>query len=316
MRQLGLRLASVAGVLFGITVVAFGLLSLIPGDAAQAMLGIKATAADVAQLREKLGLDGPLVERYVRWLVRVLHGDLGTSISHEAPIVSLIAERAVNTAMLAFGSLLVAMGIGVPCGIASARRAGGPWDKVVLTGSLFGTSMPVFWTGIMAISLFSVLLGWLPSGGTYDLGAGPSVSQYLRHLILPVTVLGVSSIGVIARLTRSALLEVLEQDFLRAARAKGLGERVVVWRHALRSASLPIVTIGGAQVGYLLSGAVLTETVFAWPGLGRLMFEAIGTRDYPVVLGGLIISAVIVTLVNLAVDLLYLALDPRMRHVH
>lgn len=314
MRFASKRLGSLAVVLFGITVVAFGLIKMIPGDPAQALLGPEATAASIARLQEELGLNQPIYQQYWHWLSGVLQGNLGTSISYQEPVLELIGQRMTNTASLAVASLFVALAIGVPSGIASARGAGGVWDKIVLTASLFGNSMPVFWLGLMGIALFSVQLRILPSGGAYDILAGPSLAQYLQHLILPASALGLTSAGVVARLTRSALLEVLGQDFLRAARARGVRERTVIWKHALRSASLPIVTISGAQVGILLSGAVLTETVFAWPGLGSLMFQAIGSRDYQVVLGGLLVSAAIITVVNLIIDLSYTVLDPRMRH--
>lgn len=314
MRSVLLRLASLALVLFGITVVAFGLIKMIPGDPAQAMLGSQANAADVERLRSELGLDESIHQQYGRWLGGVLQGDLGTSISYQEPVTGLIGQRIANTASLAVGACAVALSIGLPVGIASARRAGSAWDKAVLTGSLFGNSTPVFWLGLMMIVVFSVKLDILPSGGAYDLLAGPSLAQYLEHLVMPAVALGVFSTGVVALLARSAMMEVLDQDFLRAARARGVRERAVIWKHALRSASLPIVTISGAQIGTLLSGAVLTETVFSWPGMGSMMYQAIGSRDYPVMLGGLLVSAAIITLVNLVIDLSYAVLDPRMRH--
>jgi peptide/nickel transport system permease protein len=308
------RVTGVVPVLIGVTIVAFGIITLIPGDPATAILGPQATGEAVASLRADMGLDRPLHVQYWRWLSDALHGDLGTSIRFGQPVAPLVVDRFVNTLWLAGAALLIATMTGVAAGLVAARRAGSVADRTIMFGSLLGNSMPHFWLGILLIVLFSLRLGWLPAGGMFSIREGPSLSQTLQHLVLPAATLGVIAAGVTARLARSAMVEVLSQDYIRTARSVGVREWVITWKHALKNGSLPIVTIVGAQAGFLLSGAVLTEIVFVWPGLGTLMFESIKQRDFPVVQGGLLLVAVAVTFVNLAVDLIYGLLDPRIQH--
>lgn len=308
------RLASVLPVLIGVTVVAFGIIMLIPGDPATAMLGSQASQESIAALRTEMGLDQPLAVQYWRWLSKAVTGDLGTSIRLGGPVTALVTERFVNTLWLAGSSLLIATGVGVTTGLLAARRAGSLADRIVMLGSLFGNSMPHFWLGILLIVLFALRLEWLPAGGMFSIREGPSLSQTLIHLILPAATLGLIAAGVTARLARSAMAEVLGHDYIRTARSIGVRESVITWKHALKNAALPIITIIGAQAGFLLSGAVLTEIVFAWPGIGTLMYDSITQRDFPVVQGCLLLIAAAITLMNLAVDVVYGVLDPRIHH--
>ena len=276
-------------------------MELIPGDAVQLMLGEHATKEAVAQLRDYLGLDKPLLVRYVEYLGRLAHGDLGRSILQHRPVIDELRDTWPATLELTVAALLIATLVGVPAGIVSATRPNSLFDTVARLGSLFGLSMPIFWTGLVMIVLFSLWLPWLPVGGRGS----------LAHLVLPAVALALPSIAVLARLTRSSVLEVLGEDYVRTARAKGLRDRTVVVKHALGNALLPIVTLLGLQAGQLMGGAVLTETVFAWPGLGRLMVKAIFSRDYVLLQGAVLVYALAFVLVNLLVDLSYGLLDPR-----
>lgn len=313
-RYLATRILSLLPVLLGASIVVFALLKSVPGDTASALLGPEATPRDVADLTKALGLDRPLPVQYVLWLGRAVRGDLGRSIQKSAPVTQLLVGRLRNTALLTGTAVTFAVCVGLPAGILSARKSGSLLDRAVMVGALFGNSMPVFWLGILLILVFAVHLGWLPTGGTFSLREGPSLGGMLRHLVLPAIALGLTSVGAVARLTRSAMLEVLERDYIRTARAKGLSDARTVWRHALGNAALPIVTIVGTQVGFLLGGAVLTETVFAWTGVGLLIYEAITTRDLPTVLGGVLFGALVFASINLSVDLAYGYLDPRIRY--
>jgi peptide/nickel transport system permease protein/oligopeptide transport system permease protein len=276
-------------------------LDLIPGDAVQLMLGEHATKEAVAQLREYLGLDKPLLVRYVDYLARLARGDLGLSIVQRRPVIDELADTWPATLELTIAALVIATAIGVPAGVISAARPNSIFDALARLGSLFGLSMPIFWTGLVLIVLFSLWLPWLPVGGRGS----------LAHLVLPAVALALPSIAVLARLTRASVLEVLGEDYVRTARAKGLRERGVVLKHALRNALLPVVTLLGLQAGQLMGGAVLTETVFAWPGLGRLMVKAIFARDYVLLQGAVLLYALAFVVVNLLVDLSYGLLDPR-----
>jgi peptide/nickel transport system permease protein/oligopeptide transport system permease protein len=276
-------------------------MELIPGDAVQLMLGEHATKEAVAQLRDYLGLDKPLLVRYVEYLGRLAHGDLGRSILQHRPVIDELRDTWPATLELTVAALLIATLVGVPAGIVSATRPNSIFDTVARLGSLFGLSMPIFWTGLVMIVLFSLWLPWLPVGGRGS----------LAHLVLPAVALALPSIAVLARLTRSSVLEVLGEDYVRTARAKGLRERAVIVKHALGNALLPIVTLLGLQAGQLMGGAVLTETVFAWPGLGRLMVKAIFSRDYVLLQGAVLVYALAFVFVNLLVDLSYGLLDPR-----
>jgi peptide/nickel transport system permease protein len=286
-----------------VTVVVFGLLHLTPGDPASLMLGEQATPEQIRDLRHALGLNEPLITQYARFLGQAVRGDFGTSIRAQRPALDVVLERLPATLLLAAGAFTFAVSLGMPIGVLSAVKRLSLWDHGSMALALMGQSMPVFWLGLMLIIVFSVHLRWLPVSGS----GGP------QHLVLPAVTLGTFLIGLIIRLTRSSMLDVLGQDYVRTARAKGLAERAVIVRHALRNALIPVVTLLGLQLGILLGGAVITETVFAWPGLGMVTVTAINQRDYPVVQCAVFISAVLVVSINWAVDVLYHFLDPRIR---
>ncbi len=298
------RLVLAVPTLVGVTLVVFALIRLVPGDPARLVLGLQASEEEVQRLRVQLGLDQPLPVQYARFLARLLQGDLGRSVVTGEPVLREIGARLPATVQLAVTSTVVATLAGVAAGVVSATRQYSWWDYAVMTVALFGISLPVFWLGLMLMLLFSVHLRWLPAGG-YGTPA---------HLVLPTVTLAAFSVAIIARMTRSSLLEVLHQDYVRTAWAKGLNSRAVVLRHALKNALIPVVTVIGLQFGGLLGGAILTETVFAWPGMGRLLVGAIVARDYPVVQGTVLVFAALFTLVNLAVDVLYAYVDPRIHY--
>jgi ABC-type dipeptide/oligopeptide/nickel transport system permease component len=267
------------------------------------MLGPNATAADVDALREKLGLNRPLVVQYATYMFRTARLDLGESIRIAQPAVSLVVERVPATAKLALTAILIAVAISFPLGIAAAIRPGGMLDGVVSVVSLLGQSVPGFWLGIMFILIFARSLRLLPSAG----------DESLAHLILPSVTVALPLVGVLTRLVRSGLLDVLDEDYIRTARAKGLTPRMVMWRHSIRNMLIPVVTVIGLQIGHLLGGAVITETVFAWPGVGLLLVDAITNRDYPLVQAAILFITGIFVTINFVVDLSYGALDPRVR---
>ena len=295
------RLLLSVPVLLGVVFVVMLTVQLIPGDAVQLMLGEHATKEAVAKLRDYLGLDKPLLVRYVDYVKRLVTGDLGRSIQQNRPVVDELAEAWPATLELTVAALVIAAAVGVAAGIVSAAWPNSLFDAVARLGSLFGLSMPVFWTGLVLIVVFALWLPWLPVGGV----GSPS------HLVLPAVTLALPSVAMVARMTRSSVLEVLREDYVRTARAKGVTENLVVAKHALRNAAIPILTLLGLQAGQLMGGAVLTETVFAWPGLGRLMVKAIFARDYVLLQGAVLIFALAFVVINLAVDLAYGALDPR-----
>jgi ABC-type dipeptide/oligopeptide/nickel transport system permease component len=288
-------------VLLGVLFVVMLTMDLIPGDPVQLMLGDAASKENVARFREHLGLDRPLVVRYVRYLGQVMTGDLGRSIQQNRPVVDELGDAWPATLQLTVAALVLAAGVGVATGIVSAVWPNSLFDALSRLSSLFGLSMPVFWTGLVLIVVFAFWLPLLPVGGVGS----------LSHLVLPAVTLALPSIAMIARMTRSSVLEVLREDYVRTARAKGVGERLVVAKHALRNAAIPILTLVGLQAGQLMGGAVLTETVFAWPGLGRLMVKAIFARDYVLLQGAVLIFAMAFVVINLVVDLSYGMLDPR-----
>ena len=298
------RLLAALITLIGVSMVVFLLMHLLPGDPARLIAGLNAPEEEVIRLRSQLGLDQPLLVQYGRFLGHLLRGDLGTSIRSSAPVLKEIAGRMPWTILLAFISTAIAVAVGIPAGVIAARWHNKLPDYLVSLVTLFGISMPVYWLGLMLIILFAVQLHWLPAGGN----EGPT------SVILPALTLAAFSVALIARMTRSSMLEVLGQDYLRTARAKGLKERVVIVRHALKNAFIPVVTVIGLQLGILLSGAVLTETIFGWPGIGLLLVDSIFARDYPVVQGVVMMFAVIFTLLNILVDLTYAYLDPRIRY--
>ena len=290
--------------LLGVTIVIFLIIRLIPGDPARVIVGLQASDEEVRRIRTELGLDRPIHVQYALFLNQLVHGNLGMSAVTRAPVSEEISTRLEATAKLALSSTVLATIIGMGAGIVSATRQYSLLDYTVMGVALFGVSIPVFWLGMMLMLLFSVTLHWLPAGG-YGTPA---------HLVLPAIALAAFSVAIIARLTRSSLLEVFNHDYVRTARAKGLQDRVVVLRHALKNALIPVLTVVGLQFGALLSGAVLTETTFAWPGMGRLLVNAIGARDYPVIQGIVLVFALTFTVVNLAVDLLYAYVDPRIHY--
>jgi len=301
-------------VLLGVSIIIFMVLHLSPGDPAEIMLGSQATQADLARLRADLGLTEPLHVQYVRWLGLVVRGDLGRSIWMKRPVLAEVLGRLQATLVLTGAALLLSTVGGVALGIASATRPNSLLDRLSAVASLFGASMPVFWLGIVLMVVFALWLGWLPASGMFSPYGGGGLGDLLVHLVLPAVTLAAASVTIIARLTRSTMLETLGQDYIRTARAKGVVERAVVLRHGLKNALIPIVTVVGVQAGYLLGGAVLTETVFAWPGVGTLMVQGILARDFPLVQGCVLVVALSFVLINLAVDLLYAWLDPRIRY--
>jgi peptide/nickel transport system permease protein/oligopeptide transport system permease protein len=298
------RLLVAIPTLLGVTLVIFFIVRLIPGDPARVIAGLTASDEEVRRIRIELGLDKPMIVQYGRFLARLVRGDLGTSAVTRAPVSEELAARAQPTGLLATSSIIVAGVVGLAAGIVSATRQYSVADYVVMGVALFGVSIPVFWLGIMLMLVFSVYLRWLPAGGY----GGPA------HFVLPTIALAAFSIAIIARMTRSSLLETFNQDYVRTAHAKGVRRRTVILRHALKNALIPIITVMGLQFGALLGGAILTETTFAWPGMGRLLVNAIGSRDYPVVQGIVLTFALIFTAVNLAVDLLYAYVDPRIHY--
>jgi peptide/nickel transport system permease protein len=295
------------------TLLVFGALLLIPGNPAQAILGIDATPADLEALEARLGLDKPPVERYLNWLGGVLRGDLGQSIRYETSISQLILARLGITLPIVVASLLLATLIAVPLGILAARKAGSPIDLGVSMASLVGIVLPSFWVGLMFIYIFIVWLK-LPLPTSFPIGGWENPERALAALVLPVLTVGLASASFLVRLVRGSVLEVLSQDYVRTARSKGLSERTVVYKHALRNASLPVVTVLGLEFAQLLIATVVVETVFGIPGLGSLSLLAISARDYPLVQGVVLVIAAFIVLMNLLVDLLYALLDPRVSY--
>ncbi|MEA2661620.1 MAG: peptide/nickel transport system permease protein [Chloroflexota bacterium] len=287
-----------------VSVVVFLLMSLTPGDPAALMLGPDATQESIAALRTQMGLDRPLAEQYVLFLVNLAQGDLGRSFVTHLPVGGELLRAWPATFQIAVVAMIIALAIGLPLGAITAIRRGSWVDQVTRIAVLVGISMPIFWSGLLLIYFFAVQLGWLPTSGT----GTPA------HLILPAVSLSTFSIAVVLRLTRSSMIEVLQEDYVRTARSKGLREWVVVVRHALMNALIPVVTIVGLQFGQLLSGAAITETVFNWPGMGRLVVTAVFARDYPMIRGAILLIAATFIIVNLIVDVLYAVLDPRIRY--
>ncbi|BDG15679.1 nickel ABC transporter permease [Thermus brockianus] len=298
------RLLIAIPTLFGVVLLVFLMVRLAPGDPAVLLAGEFATPETLEAIRTRYGLDRPLVEQFALYLGALLRGDLGESARSRRPVLEELKTYFPNTVELASAAILVALLTGIPLGILAALRPGSSLDLLVMVLALLGVSMPVFWFGLLAILIFSVELGWFPVAGKGS----------LAHLVLPAVTLGVNATALLARMTRGTLLEVLSQDYIRTARAKGLAERVVIFKHALRNALIPVVTVAGLEFGSLLAGAVITETIFAWPGLGQLLVGSILARDYPVVQGAVLLVAVTFILVNLLVDLAYAWIDPRVRY--
>lgn len=342
------RVITVIPTLIGVTFIIFMFQRLIPGDPAVAMLGEHATEENVQRIREQFGLDRPVFldrealaegdlrgffdSQYLRYLGRLVRLDMGNSIHRRIPVAETLGVRLPATFELAFFSMFIAIVIGVPVGIASAARRNSILDGTTMVGSLIGVSMPIFWLGLMEIMLFAVILQWLPAGGRLSTGIEVqditglilidslltgNVEAFIdgfQHIILPGIALATIPMAIIARMTRSSMLDVLQEDYIRTANAKGLRERVVLFRHALKNAFLPVITVIGIQAGSLLAGAVLTETIFSWPGIGKWVYDSILARDYPIVQGGTLVIAFIFLFINLLVDISYAILDPRIHY--
>ncbi len=298
------RFLQIVPVLIGITLIAFLAFYFTPGDPVALMLGEVGTPEVEAQLRASLGLDQPAYVQYLRFLGGLLEGDLGTSYLSRLPVTTTLLPALLATFQLTTSALLVAVVIGVPVGVFAAIKRARFLDYFSMSFAVAGVSAPVFWTGMLFIYLFALKLRWLPPGG----------SESLSSIVLPMFTLGIFCAGFLARMTRSCMLEVLGQDYIRTARAKGLSETIVHAKHAFRNASIPIVTVVGLQFGSLMGGSILTETVFAWPGIGRVVIQAIFLRDAPTVQGGIVLIGTMFSLINLAVDLLYAKLDPSIRY--
>ncbi len=311
-RAIGARVLAAIPVMFGVAIVSFFMIRLVPGDIVNSIMGTEYGDPEVEQrLREYYGVDAPLYEQFFTWFGNVLQGDLGTSYRTGRPVVDEIMVRFPATLELALTALLVSVAIAIPLGVASATRRNGPLDAGSRLISLIGLSIPNFWFGILLITMFSVNRNWFPSGGSNDFSFS---WDHFQYLVLPALTLGTSLAAVTMRMTRSSMLEVLSQDYIRTARSKGLSESTVVRRHALRNALIPVITVVGIQAGALLGGTVVVEQVFSWPGLGTLVVQSIGNRDYAMVQGSVLFLAGFYVLVSLIVDIAYLFLDPRLRH--
>jgi len=326
------RLVMLVPVMLGVSLVVFVVMHLFAPDPAALILGQHATTAQIEALRQELGLTDPIYVQFGRFLWRLVQGDLGRSLMTRRPVVQELIERFPATIELAFFSLALATVLGIAVGVLSAVKRYTILDYLSMAGALLGVSMPIFWLGLIFIIVFAVNLHWLPVASRVDIGLEPAtltgfylldslftgnwaaLRSCLSHLILPGLALAAYSMAIIARMTRSTMLDVIKQDYIRTARAKGLGERTVINHHALKNALIPVVTVIGLQLGFLLGGAVLTETVFSWPGVGGLTVNAIMASDYPVVQGSVLLVAAVFVLVNLAVDLLYAYLDPRIHY--
>jgi len=306
------RIVGLIAVMFIVATIVFVIIRVTPGDPAAVMLGPEASQQDIAALRTQLGLDRPLPLQYVTWLGQLARGDLGQSIFLNKPVLSALADRAEPTFWLTLMSLLIATAIAVPVGILSAIKRGTVLDQSVLSFSMFTSSVPSFWLGLLLMQVFAVKLGWLPVSG-YG-GPDASIGTRLSHLILPAVVLGVVNSALITRFIRASMLDVLRDDYVRTARAKGLTETRVILKHAVRNALIPILTVIGLTTALLISGAVVTETVFGLPGVGSLVVSAVLRRDYPVIQGALLVIAAIYVLINLFIDLMYMVVDPRVRY--
>lgn len=299
------RVIDMVPTLFVVATVVFVITRVIPGDPAAVMLGPQASVEAIENMRAQLGLSDPVYLQFFNYMSDLLRGDLGVSIYYKEPVTSLILERFPNTLLLSICALSIALAVGVPAGIVSATKQYSIYDYTFMFLSLLGVSMPIFWLGVMLVLFFSVNLGWFPATG---MGT-------FKHLILPSITLSTIPMATFARITRSSMLEVVRQDYIKTARAKGLRESIVIWKHALKNAIGPLLTVLGLQISMMLGGAVLTETIFSWPGMGRLIIDAIEKRDFMVVQGTVLFIAVIFVVVNLIVDLLYMVINPRVKLV-
>ena len=301
LNYLGARLFTALIVVFGVMTIVFMLIHIVPGDPVEVMLGESAQAADREALRETLGLNLPLSTQWVNYINGLLHLDLGTSLHTKRPVIDVLAERIPATSLLAGTSILIALIIALPLGVLAAVRKGSIWDRLAMTFSMLGVAIPNFWMGPILILVFSLWLGWFPVSG----------NDQMLSLVLPAVTLGTALAAILSRMIRASLLEVFNEDYIRAANARGLLPSTVIWKHALKNAALPVITILGMQLGALLAGAVITETVFSWPGIGQLTIDAIQKRDYPVIQSCVLLISLSYVFINLLTDLAYVYLDPR-----
>ncbi|MEO7242186.1 MAG: ABC transporter permease [Variovorax sp.] len=306
------RLLVALPVLLLVSLISASIMELVPGDPAALIAGQNASDIEIAAVREQLGLNRPFIARLGAWYVDIAHGDLGNSILLNRPVTQAIAERVPVTLALAGFALLLTVALGVPCGVIAAVKANTWIDQAVLTFALFGVSVPNFWLSLMLIVLFGVMLDWLPAGGYIPFADDPV--GWFKCLILPAFSLALLQVGLLARITRATMLEVLQQDYVRTARAKGLPVSWVIGKHALKNVMVPVITVIGISFGLLLSGSVVIETVYSLPGMGRLLASAVFGRDYPMIQGGLLVTAAVLVLLNLVVDLLYAVVDPRVKY--
>ena len=297
------RLAGTIPVVLAVSIFVFGFVHALPGDPARLEAGPEATPADIEAIRVDMGLDGPIWAQYLRWVDNVMHGRLGRSIKTRAPVAQVIGERFMPTLWLTLVAMVWSTVVGIGIGVLSGIRRGSWQDKTGMVLAISGVSFPGFWMGLLLIDLFSVRLGWLPTGcyGTW------------QHFVMPAFTLGIGVAAVMARFTRSAFVEVSGEDYVRTARMKGVSERVVAWKHTLRNAMIPVITLTGLQFGFLLGGAIVIETVFSWPGLGRLLVDSVSFRDYPVIQVEIMLFSIEFVLINLLVDLLYAVANPEIR---
>jgi peptide/nickel transport system permease protein len=307
------RLLITIPVLFGMSLLVFSLIHLVPGDPARVMLGLTATPENIETLHRQLGLDDPLWRQYLTWLGNLLQGDLGTDFRSHEPLTDMLLNRLPVTLELAGLATLFSILIAIPLGVLGAARRRGPADVGGTAISLVGISVPDFWLGVLLVLLVSLKLDWLPPSGYRSIEEHGLLAN-LRYMILPAVTLSISMAAVLLRTTRAAMIEVLDQDYIKFTRAKGMRERLVIYKHALRNASIPIVTVLGLQFGYLLGGAVIVETIFNLPGIGKMTLNAVNTRSYPIIQGGVLVIGLLFMLVNLVTDLLYALLNPRVRY--
>ncbi|MGZ3358166.1 MAG: ABC transporter permease [Xanthobacteraceae bacterium] len=325
------RIAATIPVVVLISLLVFLLIHAAPGDPADLLLSDEASASDIAEARHRWGLDQPIYIQYLRFLANILSGDLGMSFKYADPVISLIGERLPATVELAIASMMIALLAGIPLGVWAGAKPNSWADNLGSTFGLFGISMPSFWLGIMLILIVSGHFNWLPSSGrsTYGVAQGADSGFYIlksllsgnikaawdgiKYIIMPAIALGTGMMGLVMRVTRSSVLEIMSEDYVRTARAKGLGENTVLWRHVLRNALVPVITVVGLELGTLLSGSIIVETVFAWPGSGSLLISAIQSRDYPLITGTVLTYTVAFVVINFAIDILYALVDPRIR---
>jgi peptide/nickel transport system permease protein len=312
-RVIGSRLLSTVLVLFGVALVVFLLLQLVPGDPAVTILGTGATAETVAALRTELGLDRSLPVQFFDYLGGLVQGDLGRSLTINAPVTDIMVPRFANTLILTGAALLLCIVVAVPLGVIAAHKQYSIFDRASMMISLAGASVPVYWFGLLLVGVFAITLGWLPTGGMYNPRFPGGATDLLAHLILPAIAAALVPLAVVARMTRSVMIDILQQDYIRTLRASGLSTTSILWRHALRNALPPIVNIIGLQVGYLLGGVVFVEVVFNWPGLGQQLYTSITQRDIPVVQAGVLFIALAFVIINLLADTAVGLLDPRTR---